>query len=196
MVKALVVYTHPSSDSYVAAVLAQVLRGLEQARASVDLLDLYADDFDPRLTAAEHAAHRGDLSAKAAAAAVAPRLAACDTLVLVYPTWWAAQPAMLKGWFERTWVNGVAYHLADGKPPTPLLTNITRVIAVTTHGSSKLINAVEGEAGKRFVKRALRASVGLRCRTEWMAIYNMDRSSLAKREKFLVEVNARFATLR
>jgi hypothetical protein len=38
----------------------------------------------------------------------------CDTLVLVYPTWWSGQPAMLKGWIDRVWVNGVAWTLPDG----------------------------------------------------------------------------------
>ena len=31
----------------------------------------------------------------------------------------------------------------------PRLTNVRRLVAVTTHGSSKFVNAVEGEAGKR-----------------------------------------------
>ena len=31
----------------------------------------------------------------------------CDSLVLVYPTWWMNMPAMLKGFFDRTFVPGI-----------------------------------------------------------------------------------------
>jgi putative NADPH-quinone reductase len=197
VVKALVVYAHPCEDSFVAEVRRRALDGIARSGGSVDLIDLCAEGFDPRLTTAEHAAHRGDLSTKAVAAAVAPRLAACDTLVLVYPTWWSGQPAILKGWFERTWVNGVAYRFeGEGGPPKPALTNVRRVIVVTTHGSSKWINAIEGESGKRFVKRALRGSVGLRCRVEWLALYDIDRSTPVRRGRFLDKVSDRFAKLR
>jgi NAD(P)H dehydrogenase (quinone) len=34
-----------------------------------------------------------------------------DALLLVYPTWWFGLPAMLKGWFVRVWVPGVAFSL-------------------------------------------------------------------------------------
>ena len=197
MVKALVVYAHPCEDSFVAEVRRRVLDGIEQSGGAADLVDLCAEGFDPRLTAAEHAAHRGDPSTKPVAAAMAPRLAACDTLVLVYPTWWSGQPAILKGWFERTWVNGVAYRFdGDTGPPEPALTNIRRVIVVTTHGSSKWINAIEGESGKRFVKRALRGSVGLRCRVEWLALYDIDRSTADDRRRYLDKVGRRFRALR
>ena len=42
---------------------------------------------------------------------------ASQALVFVYPTWWGAQPAMLKGWFDRVWANGIAYDVnGDGWP--------------------------------------------------------------------------------
>jgi len=197
MVRALVVYVHPISESFAASVRDRVLEGLRSGGHDVDLADLYAEGFDPRLTAAEHAAHRASVDEKPVAAAWIPRLSACDTLVLVYPTWWSAQPAMLKGWFERVWVNGVAIEVhTDGRVPSPKLGNIRRVVAVTTHGSSKLINSLQGEPGKRFVKRALRGAVHRRCRVEWLAFYGMDTADAHDRARFLDRVSARFSRMR
>ncbi len=61
---------------------------------------------------------------------------------------------------ERVWVNGVAWDLPDGASRlSPRLKNVRRLVAVTTHGSSKLVNAVQGEAGKRTLTRSLRVDV-------------------------------------
>ena len=38
-------------------------------------------------------------------------LQSADALLLVYPTWWFGLPAMLKGWFDRVWIPGVAFRL-------------------------------------------------------------------------------------
>jgi putative NADPH-quinone reductase len=117
-------------------------------------------------------------------------------LILVYPTWWAGQPAMLKGWFDRVWVMGVAWDLPEGTNRIrPLLRNIHSLVAVTSHGSSKWVNALEGETGKRTMTRALRFACNVRCRTHWIAFYTIDRASHAARVAYLDRVERRMAAL-
>ncbi|WP_239511447.1 NAD(P)H-dependent oxidoreductase [Burkholderia sp. JP2-270] len=37
------------------------------------------------------------------------RLGKADLVIFQFPIWWHAQPAMLKGWFDRVFVNGGLY---------------------------------------------------------------------------------------
>jgi putative NADPH-quinone reductase len=49
--RVLYVYCHPLADSFHAAIRHEALAGLAEAGHTVDLLDLYAEKFDPVLTA-------------------------------------------------------------------------------------------------------------------------------------------------
>ena len=193
--RALVVHCHPSPISLVAAARDRVLAGLEATNAEVRLFDLYAEGFVPEFSAAERTAHL-EPGADPTIAEHAEALRWCDTLILVYPTWWAGQPAMLKGWFDRVWVSGVAWTLPAGANRLqPKLRNVKRIVAVTTHGSPKYINALEGEGGKRTLTRALRALCHPLCRVDWIALYGVDTCSEAVRLDFLDRTEARITAV-
>lgn len=195
MTRALVVSCHPCDESLVAAARDRVVAGLRAGGAETRLTDLYGTGFDPAFTADEHAHHLRPGADPSLAGHVAD-LQWCDTLVLVYPTWWSGQPAMLKGWIDRVWVNGVAWDLPDdANRLRPRLRNVRRLVVVTTHGSSKLVNALEGEAGKRTVTRSLRAMCHPLARTSWIALYGVDTSSPGRRRAFLDHVERRLTRL-
>jgi NAD(P)H dehydrogenase (quinone) len=179
----------------VAAARDRALAGLAVAGHDVRLVDLYADGFEPAMSAAERRTHKQPGIA-AELQHYADDLQWAQALVFVYPTWWSGQPAMLKGWFDRVWVAGVAWELPPGADVVrPLLTRIKRIVVVTTHGSSKLINALEGESGKRTVTRSLRAMCSRWTRTKWIAVYGLDTSPESKRMQFLDKVEHELARL-
>ncbi len=195
MTRALVVHCHPCAESFVDAVCARVLVGLRRGSAEVRVNDLYADGFDPVFTEREWA-HHLDPGPDPTVRQYTDDLAWAEVLVLVYPTWWSGQPAMLKGWIDRVWVSGVAWDLPEGANRLrPGLRGLRRIVAVTTHGSSKLVNALEGEAGKRTVTRGLRLMCHPRTRTTWLAFYGTDTSTDDERRAFLDRVERRLARL-
>lgn len=193
--RVLAVYCHPNPGSLIAAARERALSGLRSAGHEVRLTDLYADGFDPAMTAAERRAHK-EPGVTPELRRYADDLAWAEALVLIYPTWWSGQPAMLKGWIDRVWVAGVAWEMREGdRTPTPMLRNVRRIVVVTTHGSSKLLNALEGEGGKRTVTRSIRAMCARRARTTWCALYGVDACDEQRRNEFLDHVESTLADL-
>jgi NAD(P)H dehydrogenase (quinone) len=184
----LVVYCHPDPASFTAAVRHVAVDALVNAGHDVRVRDLYGSGFDPLFSAEERRTHKTEGAADSVSTYVA-ELRWCEHLVLVYPTWWSGQPAMLKGWIDRVWVRGVAWELPVGAHRVQArLKNVRRLTAVTTHGSSKWVNALEGEGGKRTMTRSLRAMCYRFARTKWIAMYGFDTASESQREAFLRSV--------
>jgi len=193
--RVLVVFSHPNPESLAGAALASVLAGLARTDHEVRVTDLYADGFEPVMSADERLSH-AEPGVGRELQRYADDLAWAEALVLVYPTWWSGQPAMLKGWIDRVWVAGVAWELPEGTNILrPLLHNVRRIVVVTTHGSSKLTNALQGEAGKRTVTRSIRTMCSRRTRTTWCALYGLDTIDDAKRTAFLDRVERTLAKL-
>lgn len=193
--RVLVVLCHPDPDSFVAAIAARAGETLTAAGHDVRLTDLYRCGFEPEFTADERRRHLED-GPDPSLTEYTRDLQWCDTLVLVYPTWWSGQPAMLKGWIDRVWVRGVAWELPPGANRLHgRLGNVRRIVAITTHGSSKFVNALEGESGKRVVTRSLRVLCHPLCRTSWWAMYRLDVATPKARARFIERIERRCARL-
>lgn len=191
--RALVVYCHPSGDSFTAAVRDVVLARLAAAGAEVRLCDLYARGFQPVLTPQEWAGYLDEPRNAEPVARDIEDLRWCDTLVFVYPTWWYGLPAMLKGWLDRVLLPGVAFLMPDrdGGVIRPGLTHVTRLGVFTTCGASRWLTWLVGAPGRRTLMRG----VGLLChprrRTAFAAHYLMDSATPDSRARHLARVAAR-----
>ena len=103
---------------------------LKLAGHEVDACDLYAEGFNPVLTADAHRDYTDAAVNQRGMEAAIADLQRCDTLIFVYPTWWYSQPAMLKGWMDRVWRPGVTFTVpTKTEAMRPALTNV-RLIGV------------------------------------------------------------------
>lgn len=194
--KVLVVSAHPAEDSFVSTLRDRVLDALEARSHLIRHHDLYKEQFDPVFTEFERVNHVGDPRVKTERfpelAKYVDSLRWCEAIVMVYPTWWSGQPAILKGWFDRVLMNGVAWELPAGAARIrPMLTHVRRVVVVTTHGSGKVVNVIQGEGGKRTAFRSVRLMFSPRTRCRWIAMYGLDRSGDKSRERFLNRLDQR-----
>ena len=83
----LVVLAHPLKESFAAAVARTAVTALKGNGHTVDFLDLYAEDFDPRLSAAERASDMSGSCDLSAMQPYADRLKAAEALIFVFPQW-------------------------------------------------------------------------------------------------------------
>lgn len=194
--KVLMISAHPSEKSFIGTLRSEVLNELKDLNHEIRHRDLYSENFNPVFSAYERLNHVGDLAVKLQNL---PDLQShvediqwAEALVLVYPTWWSGQPAIMKGWIDRVLMNEVAWMLPEGAARIrPLLTNIRKIVVVTTHGSNKFVNAVEGEAGKRTAFRSIRLMFNRRTRCHWIGFYRLDHIPHDKRGKLLTTARRR-----
>jgi len=190
MAKALIVYCHPSPTSFTAAVRDTVLDRLAAKGAEVRVIDLYAQAYDPTLGLAEWEGYLDTSRNRDGVAEDVAALQWADTLIFIYPTWWYALPAVLKGWLDRTMLPDVAFLMPDGVNRTirPGLTHIRRLGVFTTCGASWWLTAFVGAPGKRMLTRGIGLLCAPRHRRAFAAHYLMDSSTPESRARHLERV--------
>ena len=184
--RAMVVFAHPCDESFSSALHDTVVETLRGRGWEVDDCDLYAEGFSPVLTAAERRGYHDTATNTGPVQGYVDRLLAAQALVMVFPVWNFGYPAMLKGFFDRVFLPGVAFRLEDGHV-RPNLTHIRKLAAVTTYGGNRLRAVLAGDPPRHVVKRA----VWHVCRPDkmrYLALYDMNRVTDAERARFLGHV--------
>ena len=108
----LVVYCHPSKNSFTHAVKESFVKGLEDAGYSYEISDLYAENFCPVMSEDEYVRegfYQIDHPVKEDVLREQEKINRADIIVFIYPDFWTSSPAMLEGWFQRVWTYGFAY---------------------------------------------------------------------------------------
>ena len=119
------------------------------------------------------------------------RLRRAEALILVFPVWIYGFPAVLKGYFDRVCVPGVAFRLENGKV-APNLQNVRKLAAITTYGGTRLRALGVLDPPRRIVTRAVR----FYCqpdKSRYLALYDMNRANFQRRDAFLRRVRSEMA---
>jgi NAD(P)H dehydrogenase (quinone) len=191
--KVLVVFAHPLRESYAASLLGAVQQGLGNAQHEIETIDLYADQFSPALSAHERRTYydpsqRHDPQVER----YIGQVQSADAIVFVFPVWNYGFPAMLKGFFDRVFVTGVAFSIEDGNF-RPTLKHIRKAAVVTTYGGGRLRTAIMGDPPRLLCRRMLWSMLGTRVPPKYLALYGLDRADNARRIRFADRVRQYFA---
>lgn len=188
-------YCHPLAESFHAALRDAAAEGLARAGHEVDLLDLYAEGFEPVLTAEARRRYHDTSRNRAGLEPYVERLQRAEALVVQFPTWCFGPPAMLKGFLDRVLMPGVAFDLSDPARVRPLLGGIRSVTGLVTYGRDRLTALWMGDPPRKIVTRYLRWFVARRARVRYLALYGMNTADAARRAAFLARVRGELARL-
>ena len=188
--RVLYVYCHPLRESFHGAIRAAALEGLEAAGHKVDLLDLYAESFDPVLTEEARRRYHDVPANRTGLETYIDRLTAAEAIVMQFPTWCFGMPAMLKGFCDRLLMPGVAFDISDPAHVRPSLLNLRRIVGVVTYGRPWHMAKWMGDPPRKAVMRYLRWFTGGRAKAEYHALYHMNVATEAQRKAFIARVGA------
>ena len=191
----LFVHAHASQDSFTAACRDAAMRAAMSNGHETRLIDLYAENFQPTLRADEWLSYPDPDAIDDTLTPHIDALQWAEGLIFTHPTWWSGPPAILKGWLDRTFRPGIAFHI-HGKTLKPGLPNIRLLAVLTSLGASSLqYNLLLAAPGRRQFLRGLRACTNSHCKTLWLAHYAIDASTEASRARHLAKIAARIAQI-
>lgn len=127
-----IVVAHPNADSLTCAIARTYAEEVASLGHQSVMRDLYRIGFDPCLKASEIPGPAGarfgdDVAAERKA------LSDCDVFAFIYPLWFNAPPAILKGYVDRVFSLGFGYEPAL-HGTDPLLTGRS-LVSFTTSGA-------------------------------------------------------------
>ena len=195
-----VVHAHPVETSYNRALFNAVVDALQSKGHEVDALNLYDEDFQAVMSRAERLDYHdvpGNLTALTKP--YVDRIMSTEAMVFVHPVWNYGYPAILKGYFDRIFLPGVAFVLEGGNGESdkgklrPNLKHIKKVAYVTTYGGDRFRTMVMGDPPRRLAMRWAWATFGTLMPPTYLALYDMNNQTEAGLKGFIDKVKRKMA---
>lgn len=131
-----IIYAHPHSGSFNHAILTHLTTKLSVNHTPYQLIDLYADQFDPVLSAEDLHSYNDGIGGDPLVERYQQMLAATTDLILIFPVWWYDLPAILRGFFDKVLLPGITFTADVNGRLTGKLTHIKRATVITTAGQN------------------------------------------------------------
>ena len=106
-------YAHPCPESFHGALQVRAVAAAHAAGHEVDLCDLVAEGFDPVMRADERRRYHDAGQNRVGLEPWIQRILQAEWLVCQFPVWGFGPPAILKGFFDRTFLPDLAFDLSD-----------------------------------------------------------------------------------
>jgi NAD(P)H dehydrogenase (quinone) len=185
--KVLVIYAHPNPESFNHAVVEEFTKGLAEAGHEYEVVDLYAEEFDPLINLDDlgqfsgHPLPQDVLNQQAS-------VSSADAMVFVGPIHGWSVPAILKGWIDRVLSHGFAYRLDETGNVEGLLDHEKALFVVTMGFPKEVFRGTGAEdAFKKIYLDLTLKFMGVKS-AELVSLYAVDAVGQEGREDYLRQV--------
>ncbi|MBP2097482.1 NAD(P)H-dependent oxidoreductase [Enterococcus rivorum] len=179
-----IILAHPWHGSFNKRILDETIRNLERKKQKYQLIDLNKDQFNPVLKEEELALFAKGEHLDPLVSKYQKLLKESDSLIFIFPIWWADIPAILKGFLDKVMLKQFAYTTGkfglEGR-----LTHIKKATVITTSDSPKWYlryfagNSIRGV----FINSTLKG-IGIK-NVRWYHCNHIKKEGLPQRKKFL-----------
>ena len=191
--KQLLIYCHPQSGSFCRAIADTAVQAMHARGDEVMVRDLYAMHFAPSLSGRDLLTF-AEAQTPSDIAEEQRHIAWADRVTFIYPLWWSAMPAMLKGYVDRVFAEGFAFSF--GETGLKGLLAGKEVLAFTTMGMPEAAGEESGviETLRLLTDEVIFAACGMKVLEHrfFGAVTAVDD---AARQKMLEEVSRKVRTL-
>ncbi len=184
MKRVLIINGHPDKQSFCFELARHYKKGADMTGADCKLVNLADLDFNPILTNG----YRKRTELEPDLLMMQEEIKKADHLVLVYPTWWATYPALLKGFIDRVFLPGFSFKYRENSPMwDKLLTGKTARMIVTMDSPKWYYALFMRNAGHRSMKKGILEFCGIKP-VKITSFSQVKSSTEARRKSWLTQV--------
>ncbi len=126
-----IIIGHPWNESFNHAIAAKIQAKYNSNNYQYNLIDLYADDFNPVISQNELANFKDGVALDPNVINYHKALNEIEELIIIFPIWWYSMPAFLKGFFDKVMLKNFSY-ITTNKGLVGQLTHIKKTTIITT----------------------------------------------------------------
>lgn len=178
-----IVLSHPWHGSFNKAILDTITTKLDKENKAYQIIDLHKDKFEPAYTEDDLSVYNKGQYKDPLVGKYQAMLKNTSEIILVFPIWWGNMPAMLKGFFDKTFLYDFAFNYENGW--NGLLTNIKKASLITT---SEQVSSAYNEV-MEYNKNSILKAVGI-ADVVWYNCEKVSRGTDEDRKNFLEKVSA------
>lgn len=181
----LLINGHPNKNSFNFALSKAYRQGAEEAGATIQQITVADLDFDPNLKFG----YKKRMELEPDLEEAWQKIQAAEHMVWVHPVWWGGFPAILKGFIDRLFLPGRAFHYRDDSVWWDrLLSGRTARIITTIDQPGWYYRWVYGSPSVKSLKRSILKFCGIKP-VYVSYIGSVRHSDKAQREQWLRKVH-------
>ena len=191
--KSTIILAHPWHGSYNKVLLDTVVDSLKAKGKSINIIDLYKDNFNPALMEEELAVYMKGKALDPLVHKYQELLLESEELILIFPIWWYGMPAILRGFFDKVMVDGFAFAPDEQGKLHGKLDNIKHTTLISTSEiPTWYLKYVTGDSiRKPFMSRTL-TDLGI-YKSVWFNKGRVGSSTDESRKEFINKIAKHFS---